>query len=281
MSNKFLPTILCLLIVFSSISFGQELLDKKILSHMPEVTIQGQTLYADFNNDGNTDVVYYNYSAVYYCQSYLDEFSSPLLISEDYGYPNKMIAFDVDSDGDLDLIGARGHLLEWHENIAGYFEPVQDLYETNEFEVDSYYMNSYNEVFDIVAIDIDGDMVEELITHQLDGMFIHFINEEEPFLQSIQINDVMGGYWPYEAYATYDYDICGFSMQEIWTGGLVAEDLNDDGLKDLVFLSYEGGSYENEHVPSEHINVQYYLGEGEFSELISISQSINFELAVL
>jgi len=58
MNNKFI--LVFLLLGYSFCSFGQDLFEKTTLSHMPEVTILGKTLYADFNGDGNSDIVYYN-----------------------------------------------------------------------------------------------------------------------------------------------------------------------------------------------------------------------------
>ena len=168
-----------------------------------------QTATADFNNDGNTDIV-----AVGFWQDTVNVFLndgslnfSPMVLAEDVSGIDLVEVSDIDEDNDIDIVmaGSSSYGFKlFYNNGSGLFDSTKNLYTTN---------GNYSSADrGIIIDDINNDGVKDIVTFSGVGFGgLYFLDGSSGFSPSlIDIDNVDLG------------------------GDIVAADFDGNGLKDII-----------------------------------------------
>ena len=174
-------------LVVSHFGFGQ-FVEEHIISMN---SIQHRSFdVADFNLDGKLDYIVSGYGYLWWIQNEGFEYGEFHIVNSTiYDAITKVEAYDIDFDGDPDIVGCHDDGIFWNENQGdGTFSETQIIYQ-----------EEYNQCLDFVLHDIDNDLDIDLVAtlnHPEYTRLSYFENlGDEEFSSENVVHDEFGSYY--------------------------------------------------------------------------------------
>lgn len=192
---------------------------------------------ADFDGDSKLDILgtYRGGGIILYKNEGDSKFIENLIVSKDLSFTDKSVIKDIDRDGDIDFLATPGGKFIWYENDgSGNFNPQL----IDELEISSIHY------YDISDFDLDGHL-DILLSRRKDETSNNYVIS-----------------W-YRNEGTNEFSNAILLGEYNLINGMFAQDLNQDGLKDIVVLVPDQG-------PGSKLWWQLNMGNGTFSSPLEI-----------
>ncbi len=201
----------------------------------------------DFDQDGDYDFLGLNYNKREFYVFINDgannfEKFTPL---EDDKYISTKAPFDVDDDGDLDIVIG---MQSW-DNREMIFLINESNNQFSEQEIDLTFTNQ--DVDNIVIMDYDKDGIDDIVYHAADTKLIAMLKDQDANYTELKILPAEGAdYYPFVSYVFGDLN--NDNIEDIVTGGMnlfepypihYFKNQNDIGLEPLYEIIEVGGVY--------------------------------------
>lgn len=215
--------------------------------------LYGKTIHvADIDSDGDLDIIGGNGNGTAVDELFIlmnsnATFSTEILVSGDIEEPRRIKTYDIDDDGDLDIVAISSHddILSWHENLQG--DGTQWMENIIDFEL--------GEGLDFQLADFNNDGKIDIVTASKFG----------------PINNYETIKWYYHTNTPGVFQNSGEEIDGPSNStDLAVFDADDDGDIDLVI------SYYNSHV----INIIRNDGSGGFDGFSELASSTDIQKPV-
>ena len=266
---------------------GGIMVDKteKIAPEISRVGMVNSAVFADINNNGWPELIivgeWMPIKVFEYSENRFQDISSSLLLDSTNGWWNKVVAHDIDNDGDLDLIV--GNLGENYKFKASRQRPFQVF-------ANDYDRNGTNDIF---LAYYHGDRLKpvrgkEILSQQFPFMNMLYSTYDE--FARADMSDILGALPPssihLQAYQFSSIILINeggrFKTKKLpihaqfsSVNGILVKDINEDGIKDII----NGGNkfdVEVETTPADASPGFVLLGSGNFDYKVQMPYENGF-----